>query len=193
MVNLLFVLLFVLGLGYGLITGNFQEINVVLTQAPKDAFEIFINISILTVFWSGILQVCIDSGLLKSLTKVVSKLIKPLFKDLDKDSKALEYISINLAANMLGVGSAATPFGLRAMKELDELNNHSKVASKEMITLLVVNTSGICIIPSTIISLRDTYGSNNGSYIVPLLLAISFFTTAFAIIVNGMVSKHAKH
>lgn len=191
MVNFIFVGLFIIGLAYGMFTGRVDVVTKALVSSPKDAMIIFFNITALLIFWSGILEICKDGGLLNVITKGLKKILKPLFKDLPKDNKALDYIAINLAANAIGCGSAATPFGLKAMKELDELNGHSKTASKDMITLLVINTSGICLIPSTIISLREAYQSQNSSIVLPFIIITTTLTTIFAIVLNGVFSKRA--
>lgn len=191
MVNIIFICMFILGLGYGMLCGRVDEITAALVSAPKESIMIFINLTALMIFWSGILEICKSCGLLQIFTKGIRKIIHPLFKSMDVNEKALEYISINFAANMLGMSSAATPFGLKAMKELDKLNNHSDTASKDMITLLVINTSGLCLIPSTIIALRDSYDSQNSSIVIPYIMLLTLITTFFAIIVNGVFKKYA--
>lgn len=152
------------------------------------------DIGALLIFWSGVLEICKQSGFLTFVTKGVTFIIHPLlFKNLDKKSKAMEYISLNLTANILGVGSAATPFGLKAMQELDEINDHDSKASADMITFVTINTSGICIIPSTLISLRETYGSTNSTIVIPYIIIISTLTTLFVIFLNKVIQKYGKH
>ncbi len=189
MVNYLFVFMFIIGMSYGMATGRTEEITAAILNTPKEAMLVFFSISCLMIFWSGILEICKVSGMLDVMTVYIKKLIHPLFKNLNKDDKALDYISMNFAANIIGVGSAATPFGLAAMKELDEKNGHTGVASDDMITLLVINTSGLCMIPSTIISLRESYGSANSSMIIPYVIVLSILTTIFAIIINGVFKR----
>ncbi len=191
MVNIIFILLFILGIGYGLLTNRVDEITKTLLSAPKDGVLIFFEMTCLLIFWSGILEVCKDSGLLQLMTKVLKKIISPLFKEISKDEKALDYISMNFAANLMGIGSAATPFGLKAMKELKRLNNNQEVASKSMITMISINTSGLCIIPSTVISLRQSYGSANSTLMIPYMLIICFLTLSFTILINGLFKKYA--
>ncbi|MBQ9124510.1 MAG: hypothetical protein IJY14_02345, partial [Acholeplasmatales bacterium] len=112
MVNKIFIFLFILGLGYGLFTDRSSNVINELLNAPKGALMVFIEIYILLVFWGGILRIMKDNGLLHIVSKGISFVIHPLFKRLDRDSDALKYISMNLVANMLSMGSAATPFGL---------------------------------------------------------------------------------
>lgn len=192
MINKIFVFIFLIGLLYAGITNRADVVITELLTAPKKAFFLFVEIYVLLIFWGGILEICKDSGLLKLISSWIIFIIHPLFKKIDKDDVALQYISMNLLANFLSMGSAATPFGLEAMKRLDEINNHSDVASNEMITFLLVNTSGLCLIPTTLIAIRNEYQSTNPVIIVPYILVISIIIMTLAIIMDKVVRKHAK-
>ena len=193
MINIIFVLIFVIGLIYSIFSGRTSDVINVMLTSPKDAFFIFIDIYALLVFWGGVLEVCKESGLLKKITYFVTKAIHPLFKKIDINDEAMQFISMNFVANMLSMGSAATPFGLKAMKRLDEINNHMDVASYEMVTFLLINTSGLCLIPTTLISLRSQAGSGNPVIIIPYIIIISILTTIFAIVLDMVVRKNAKY
>lgn len=182
--------MFIIGIIYGLLTGRCEEISSALLNSPRDALLVFFTIAAMLIFWNGILEICSRSGLLSKLIKPIKIIIHPLFKTLPLKSKAMDYIASNFLCNMLGFGSAATPLGLKAMKELDDYNDHSCVASKEMISLVVINTSGLCLIPSSIIALRQSYGSLNGSNITIYIIIVTLITTAYSIILNE-VFKHA--
>lgn len=145
------------------------------------------------IFWGGMLEICKNSGLLQLITNYISYILHPFFKKLDRKSEAMQYMCLNLVANMLSMGSAATPFGLKAMKELDDLNGNSKTASDEMITFLLINTSGLCLIPTILISLRKQYGSSNPVSIIPYILVISTITTIVSILLDRLVRKFGKH
>lgn len=192
MINKIFVFIFLIGLLYAGITNRADVVITELLTAPKKAFFLFVEIYVLLIFWGGILEICKDSGLLKLISSWIIFIIHPLFKKIDKDDVALQYISMNLLANFLSMGSAATPFGLEAMKRLDEINNHSDVASNEMITFLLVNTSGLCLIPTTLIAIRNEYQSTNPVIIVPYILVISIIITTLVIIMDKVVRKYAK-
>lgn len=193
MINIIFVGIFLLGMIYACITGRVGVVVEVMLETPKDALLLFADIYALLIFWGGMLEICKRSGLLQVITNYISFLLHPLFKKLDRKSEAMQYISLNLVANLMSMGSAATPFGLKAMKELDDLNGNSKVASDEMITFLLINTSGLCLIPTILISLRKEYGSANPVSIIPYVLIISTITTIFSITVDGLVRKFGKH
>lgn len=191
MINKIFVIIFIIGLSYGFISNRSEIVVNALLQAPKEAFLLFVEIYVLLIFWGGILQICVDSGLLDILCKYLVYVIKPLFKRIDKDDVALKYISMNYLANMLSLGSAATPFGLKAMDRLKELNNNSSTASDEMITFLVVNASGLCILPTSLIAIRSQFHSANPVSIIPYLFIISIILTLVSIILDKVVRRFA--
>lgn len=192
MANIIFVTVFLIGLIYSLFTNRADVVVETILSSPKEAFFVFIDIYVLLVFWGGILRIMKDSGLLDTICKYVSKFIHPLFKGLDKDSDALKYISLNFVANMLSMGSAATPFGLKAMDELKRINNNSDVASNEMITFLLINTSGLCLIPTTLLSIRSQAGSINTVAIIPWIMLVSIICTAVTILLDLGAKRFAK-
>ena len=192
MANILFIALLLIGIIYSLFTNRFSDVTNVLLESPISSFYLFIEIYALLIFWGGILEIVKDNGLLKFLSKIVIKIIHPLFKNLNKDSLALQYIEMNLIANMLSMGSAATPFGLKAMKELQKTANNKEEATPEMITFLLINTSGVCLIPTTIIAIRKSMGSINPVSIVPLTIIISIIVTITAIALDIGVRRFAK-
>lgn len=193
MANVIFLFIFVIGLIYGLATGRADIILDTLLKSPKNAFLIFIDIYTSLIFWGGILEICKRSGLLNIIGKYISFIIKPMFNKLDKNSLALQYISLNLVCNVFSMGSAATPFGMKAMEELKKLNNNSDIASNEMITFLLINVGGFCIIPTTIITILSQFESSDPSYITPYIMVISFICTCFSIIINRIIIHYEKY
>lgn len=172
MVGYIWAFLILIGVIYSFFTGNISIINdSILTNANK-ALELILNLMPIIVLWTGILKIAEVSGLLDKFAAFLRPILCKLFPDVPKDNKALGYISSNIAANMLGLGSAATPAGLKAMKELQEINQTKDTASTPMITFLVLNTAGVTIIPTTILALRGAYHSlNPGEIILPAIIA----------------------
>ncbi len=193
MVNIIFIFIFFVGIIYGCFTNRVNLIVESMLNTPKEAFILFTDIYSLLIFWGGMLEICKNSGLLEVITNYISYILHPFFKKLDRKSEAMQYISLNIVANLLSMGSAATPFGLKAMKSLDELNGKNDIASDEMITFLLINTSGLCLIPTVLISLRKQYGSINPVSIVPYILVISSITTFFSLFMDMVVRKIGKH
>ena len=175
MINKVWFFLISIGLCYSLATQNENIGEIILSSAPS-AYELLISLFPLIILWSGIMKIAEDSGLLHKFSNILRPILKRIFPSV-KNSKALDYISSNVAANMLGLGSAATPFGLKAMKELDKENKTKGRATDAMITFLVLNTSGVTILPMTVIALRMSYGSINPTCIIlPSLIATTIST-----------------
>ncbi|MBO5711755.1 MAG: hypothetical protein J6R47_02855 [Acholeplasmatales bacterium] len=193
MVNIIFLVVFLVGLVYGLASGRGELILNTILTAPKSALFVFIEIYALLLFWSGILEICKQSGLLKKISKIVSKIINPLFPNLKSDCLALQYISMNLVCNLFSLGSAATPFGLKAMDELSILNGNKATASNEMITFLCLNVSGVCLIPTTILAILNDNGSSNSARCIPYIIGTSLVSMFFAIILDKVFRKYGKH
>lgn len=170
-------------------TGNIVLVNNEIINGGKSALNMVFELIPLICIWSGVLNIASNSGLLKKLSLIISPILKPLFPDIEPGSDALALIASNVVANMFGLGSAATPFGLKAMKELNKLNNNSNVASRSMITFLVLNTSGLTLIPTTIISLRMMHGSNNPTEIVFAAILATFLSTFFGLAMNKFLSR----
>ena len=123
--------------------------------------------------WMGFMEIAEKSKLLDKFSKMISPILIKLFPDIPKNHASLSYIASNVIANVFGLGSAATPFGLKAMESLQELNKNKDTATRSMITFLVLNTSGLTIVPTTIISLRLMYGSLEPTKIVGACLITS--------------------
>lgn len=179
MVNKIWASFIIIGIVYSLFTGNIEIINNEILDSTKSCLDLVFKIFPVIALWLGIMKIAETSGLLKKLSIKLSFILCKLFPEIPKGHESLSLIASNIIANMAGLGSAATPFGLKAMKSLQELNKDKNTASRSMITFLVLNTSGVTIIPTTIISLRLLYGSVNPTEIVlPCILATlcsSFF------------------
>ncbi len=166
MVNIIWTILLLIGIIYSLISGKASLINDEIILSAKSAFNLIITMMEITVLWTGILNIAEKSNLLKKFAYILSPILSKLFPSIPKNHESLDYISSNVAANMLGLGSAATPFGLKAMQSLQDINENKKIASDAMITFLVLNTSGVTIIPTTVIALRMAHNSTNPTCII---------------------------
>lgn len=166
MINYIFGFFLIVGIVYGMLTGNISSINNALIESGKNSIDMIIGMIPLLCLWLGVMKIASESGLVDKVSRYMARIIHPIFPDLKKDSKSISYISTNIVMNMLGLGSGATPFGLKAMKELSEDNNCSEIASRSMITFLVINTASVTIIPTTVISFRILNGAINPTNIV---------------------------
>lgn len=187
MINVLWLIIIIISISYALITGNLEGINNAIINTPKGSFKIITEMSISIIFWSGFLNMAKESGFLKFISKYIKKIIRPLFKEIPYDSEALDYISMNVAANFLGLGSASTPMGLKAMEELDKLNNNNKKISKSMITLITLNIMSFSILPTTILSIRNGFNSKLSVMIIPYLIICSGIVGIISLIINYII------
>ena len=170
MVNYLWGIFIILGILYSFLTGNTDNMNSVILDTGKDALKLLQNIFPLMCLWLGVMNIALKSGLLESLARKLRPILKVIFPEIPKDHEALSFIASNIIVNMVGLGNAATPFGLKAMKSLKELNDNQDIASRSMITFLVINTSSVTLIPTTVITLRLLNGSTNPTEILSIFI-----------------------
>lgn len=166
MINIIWISLIFIAIIFAFFTGNIDIINNGILTHAKTGFNLILDMMPLIILWTGIMKIAEDSGLLQIFSRLLNPLLSKLFPSLNKEHKALGYIASNIAANMLGLGSAATPFGLKAMDELQKDNPKKDTATEAMITFLVLNTGGVTLIPTTVIALRMMHGSSNPTEII---------------------------
>ena len=185
MINYIWGFFIVLGVLFSIINGSGSITNSMLSSGSK-AIDMILGIVPLMCLWLGTMKIAEASGLLDIISNKLSKVVKILFPEIPEGDKAIGYISSNVVMNMLGLGNAATPFGLKAMSELKRLNNNNDVASRSMITFLVINTASVTIVPTTVISLRLANGSINPTEIVPVTIITTFLSTFLAILLDRL-------
>ena len=150
----------------GVFSGRLEAVTAAAMDGAGAAVEMCVGLLGVMCFWSGLAKIAENSGLTKAFAKLLSPVTRLLFPKIKKDSKAMNAIVLNMVANLLGMGNAATPLGIAAMKELDKENGHRATASNEMCMFVVINTASIQLIPSTVIALRQMFGSQNPSEII---------------------------
>lgn len=184
MLKYIFGFFIVIGILYSFING--VDISDTLLTSGKVSIDIIMSLIPLMCLWLGIMNVAIESGLLNKMTSFFKPILKIIFPDLKKEDKSLSLISSNIVMNMLGLGNAATPFGLKAMKELQNINKTKDTASRSMITLLVINTASVTIIPTTVISLRMLNKANNPTDILLASIITTFLSCLFGLIIDRL-------
>lgn len=189
MVNKIWGFFIIIGIIFCLFTDNVDVINNEILNSCKTALDMTFKIFPVMALWLGIAKIAEVSGLLKKLSLKLSGILKFIFPEIPKGHQSLSYISSNIIANMFGLGNAATPFGLKAMQSLQELNTKKDTASRSMITFLVLNTSGVTIIPTTIISLRMMYGSIDPTGVVFPCIIITFTSTFIGLIIDRILAR----
>lgn len=170
-----------IGLIVGSFNGKITMLSDTILASSKEAVELCILMFGIVGLWSGIMNIALSLGITGRLQKMLSPFLSFIFPNL-KNKKAREYISTNIVANILGLGWAATPSGLKAMDELQKDNPHKDTATKEMCSFLILNISSLQLIPINIIAYRSQYGSvNPAKILIPGLIA-TFSSTIAAII-----------
>lgn len=189
MVNLIWGLFIMIGITYSILTGHVNELNNEILLSGSKAIELILNIMPLLIIWMGLMKIAEKSGLINKIAHLMTPILSKLFPSIPKDHESLGYIASNIAINMAGLGSAATPFGLKAMEKLQEINPEKDKASSSMITFLVLNTSGVTIIPTTIISLRLAAGSLNPSIIIPTCILATLCSTLGGLLLDHYIRR----
>ena len=189
MINKIWGLFIIAGSVFCLITNKVELLNTEILESTKSSLDMIIKIFPVMALWMGIMNIAKVSGLLQKFSKAISPLLRKIFPEIPPSHESLSLIASNIIANMFGLGNAATPFGLKAMKSLQELNNKKDTASRSMITFLVLNTSGVTIIPTTIISLRMMHGSTNPTEIVSACIIATFISTLSGLLMDRFLAR----
>ena len=189
MVNLIWLLMLLVGIITAALTGNIDQVTESALKAAELRIEVAIQLMGVMSLWLGLMHIAEKAGLIQSLAKICSPAIRKIFPSLKKDSPAFGPIIMNLCANLLGLGNAATPFGLKAMQELQKENPVPDTASPAMITFLALNTSCITIVPATIIGVRMKAGSVNPTEIIGTTIFATACAMTAAIIVDYLFRK----
>jgi spore maturation protein A len=178
MINKFWLFFIIFGVVVAAATGNMGKLTQVIIDSAQRGVNISLGLVAVLTFWLGMMKIIERSGLMRLLVRALRPVAKFLFPSVPPEHPAMSSILMTMSADMLGMGSAATPIGLQAMKQLQELNPDKETASPAMCTFLAMNTSSITLIPTTIIALRAASGSLNPAMIIPTALVAtcsSFF------------------
>lgn len=182
MLNYIWAFMVLAGIVYGSLTGNIDAVGNGALEASKEAVTLCMTMLGVMALWMGVMEIAKKAGLIESLSRGCAPVVSWLFPRLDRKGKAFEYITTNIIANILGLGWAATPSGLKAMEELSVLNGHRERASNEMCVFLILNISSLQLIPVNIIAYRSQYGSVNPTAIMAPAIVATAVSTVVGII-----------
>ena len=181
MLNFLWAGMILIGVLYGVLTGNVAAVTNAAIDSSKEAITLCLTMLGVMSFWMGIMEIATEAGIIQWLSRILGPAIRYLFPNIPKEHEANEHITTNVIANMLGLGWAATPTGLKAMEALgrleDERGKDRSVASDEMCTFLILNISSLQLICINIIAYRSQYGSVNPTRIVGAGLLATIIST----------------
>ncbi|NQX58965.1 nucleoside recognition domain-containing protein [Paenibacillus qinlingensis] len=184
MVNWIWLFFIVAGFLVAAINGDVESVTQAAFDGAKNGVTVCFGLISVLVFWMGMMRIAEDAGILHKLARLLQPVVRFLFPSVPKNHPALGYIMSNMSANILGLGNAATPMGIKAMQELQKLNPNKDEASAAMSTLLALNTSSITLIPTTLIAIRMNFNSMNPAEIVGTTLIATIISTTAAIFVD---------
>lgn len=173
---------------YGILTGREAELTSMMLDIPDAAFDVCLSLVVTSCFYLGITSILKACGVVKWISCSMKGLYKNLFPGLE-DEETLEYISMNLTCNMLGLGVASTPVGIKAMKKLKELNGENDKASDYMIVFLLLNITIISLFPISVVAIRQSVGSNTPLDFIVVEIFASCFTTIVTLFVERLIRK----
>ncbi|SVC55406.1 uncharacterized protein METZ01_LOCUS308260, partial [marine metagenome] len=166
MLNGLFVFVIVASILLAALTGRMEQLSQAVLSSAGEAVTLAIGLVGVMAFFLGLMRVAEDAGLLRRVARAIGPVMRLLFPDVPSDHPAMSAMILNISSNMLGLANAATPFGIRAMEELDKLNSRKGTASNAMVLFLAINTAGLAVLPSGVIGLRASLGSADAAGIL---------------------------
>lgn len=179
MLNKIWPAFLIISLVYAIFTGKLPEVNNSIFESTSSAIQLCLTLIGTMCLWCGIIKIAMETSLVDKLIKLLRPLLIKLFPEIDEKDEVYKEISMNIIANLLGLGNAATPLGLKAMKSLQKTNKDKNELSNSMAILIVLNTASIQLIPTTVIAIRTTLGAKNPTeMLVPIWIATAVAATS---------------
>ena len=189
MINKIWCFFIIISIFFSVVNGNLQNLNQSIFSSINDTTKMVINLFGTMCFWCGIIKVISETTLQEKLKKIILPINKKILKNIDEKSEAYEHISINIVTNMLGIGNAATPAGLKAVQELEKANPDSQKLSDNLVMFIAINTASLQIIPTNIIAIRNSLNSENPSGIMVAVWFASIMTFLSIIFLTKLYLK----
>lgn len=190
MLNIIWPIFIIISIFFAIISGNLENVNLSIVSSTEDAVSLTLTLIGTTCLWSGLIEIASNTSIIDYLKKLLNPIIKVLFPNIN--IKASEKVTMNIIANILGLGNAATPLGLQAMDELQKDNINKNILSDNMMMLIILNTSSLQIIPTTIIAIRSSLGSTNPTKIIFPVWFSTICAGAVGIIITKLLIKATK-
>ncbi|MCI8411419.1 MAG: nucleoside recognition protein [Bacilli bacterium] len=179
MLNIVWPIFIIISFSFAIFSGNLEKLNSSIFESTNNAINLSLNLLGTLCLWNGIMQIANKTSLIQKLTKFLKPIIKFLFPEIKENTQIQQEISMNMIANILGLGNAATPLGLKAMKSMQKENKNKDILSNSMAMFIVLNTASIQLIPTTVIAIRNSLESKNPTAIVfPVWVATICAATA---------------
>lgn len=193
MMNIIWPAFIIVSFIYAILTGKVNEINEGIFSSVSDAVQLSITFLGTICLWNGVMEIVKRTTLIEKLTKFLNPLMIVLFPKLKNDNKIKSEISMNIIANVLGLGNAATPLGLKAMKSMQEKNIKKDTLSDEMMMFIVLNTASLQLIPTNVIAIRTALNSNNATQIIFPVWGATIIAAIIGIIATKLIIKKVKY
>lgn len=187
--NYIFVFLILISIITAIYTGKIEEVTNELLNSCQRAVQVSIGLIGIMAFWLGIAKIAQKSGLINLISKLISPILKLIFNELPKNSPAFSNIALNITANALGLSNAATPFGIKAMKDIKKEENKNDIATNSMCIFLAMNTAGFQIVPATVLAILIAAGAKNPTEIILPTFIVTLSSFIFAIVVAKILAK----
>jgi len=187
LLNLVWPFFIIISFFYAIISGNIEKLNSSIFESTSQAIELSISLLGTICLWNGIMQIASKTSLLERLTKFLMPVLKFLFPNLKNNQKIKNEIAMNMVANILGLGNAATPLGLKAMESMQKDNLKKDTLSDSMMMFIVINSASIQLIPTTVIAIRSSLGSANPTQIVLPVWIATFFAAIAGIFATKLL------
>lgn len=192
MLNKLWPFFLIISIIYAILNGKIADLNNSIFDSAKSAVELTITLFGTLCLWNGIMQIAIKSNLANIICKALRPAIKFLFPKIKIGSKVEQEISMNITANILGLGNAATPLGLKAMKSMQKENPKKDTLSDSMVMFIIVNTASIQLIPTTVIAIRNSLNSTNPSEIILPVWIVTICAAISAVLAGKLIIKFVR-
>lgn len=193
MINFIWVGMLVIGFVVGAITGNINEVTNAAIENAQTGVELSLGLIGVMALWLGLMKIAEDAGIIEKLAKALKPITIRLFPGVPPEHPAMGAMIMNIAANILGLGNAATPLGLKAMQELQELNHDKDTATNAMVTFLAINTSSVTLISASTIGILAAAGSSNPTEIIGPTIIATTVSTVVAIIAAKLFENLPKY
>ena len=192
MLNKIWPIFIIVSIIYSIISGNVEKINNGIFNSVKSAVELSLTFIGTICLWNGIMQIAYKSKMINIVVKILNPIIKKIFPEIKNNEKIKKEISMNIIANFLGLGNAATPLGIKAMTSMQEINNNKEKLSDSMMMFIVINTASLQLIPTTIIAIRTSFKSNAPTSIIVPVWVATLCSIISAVIVAKIIIKKIK-
>lgn len=189
MLNKLWPFLIIIAIIFSIFTGNIENLNNSIFNSAESAVQLTLTFIGTMCLWNGIMNVAYKTNLIEKINKLINPIINLLFPEIKKNKKIKENVSMNIVANILGLGNAATPLGLKAMQSLQENNKNKNELSNSMIMLIVLNTASLQIIPTTVLAIRNSLGSTSPTTVVLPIWIATIMAAMTAILITKILIK----